>query len=48
MPQTGGPFTQIARNTGLIVDKRQTFADQTVEQRGFAHIGTTNDCKGER
>ena len=33
----------VARDAWLVVDQRQFLADQPVEQRGFAHIGATDD-----
>ena len=45
--QLGLALAQVPRDARLIVDQRQAFADQAVEQCGFADIGAAHKGKGE-
>ena len=40
-------FAPIASDTGRVIDKRDLAADEAVEQRGLANIGTTDNGDGD-
>ncbi len=46
--EAAGAFAKVARHARLIIDKRQSPPDQTVEQRRFSDIGAADEGKRER
>ena len=45
--QPGIALAQIPGNTGLVIDQSQLPANQPVEQRGLAHVGSSDDGEGK-